>query len=231
MRTDDASTITTVDHRDRRRRSGSRLRAGLAAAGVLGVGAAVTLAAWTDTEWIFGGADGDTPIGTSVFEVEQNVYDGESFQNRETAASAGRLDFTVAAASLSPGAVIYAPMQLRAAPGSIGGTAVLNGAVAGAGTSTELFDVLTYHVRSGVPQASCNDAGIAAGTGTEIVPVASALTANGTEGITILAAPDDTTGGTPVDLCFQITMPDTSTAATLQGQTVTPVWNVVTTSS
>lgn len=229
MRTDDASTITTVDHRDRRRRSGSRLRAGLAAAGVLGVGAAVTLAAWTDTEWIFGGADGDTPIGTSVFEVEQNVYDGQSFQNRETAGSAGRLDFTVAAASLSPGAIIYAPMQLRAAPGSVGGTAVLNGAVAGAGTSSELFDVLTYHVRSGVPQASCNAAGI--GDGTEIIPVDSALTTTSTETITILAAPDDTTGGTPVDLCFQITMPDTSTAATLQGQTVTPVWNVVTTSS
>lgn len=225
-------TQTTVDTRDRKRRGPGRLRAILAAAGVLGIGAAVTLAAWTDTEWIFGGTNDDTPIGTSVFNVEQNVYDGQSWQNRQnwpTDATAGKLNFTVAASSLTPGAVVYAPMQLRAAPGSVAGTAVLNGAVAGPNTNTALFSALTYQVRTGVTQANCTAAGI--GAGTVIVAAGQPLSANGTASFPIPAAPNATTGGTPVDLCFQITMPSTATGAALQGQTVTPVWNVVATSS
>lgn len=223
---------TIASTRNRKRRTKGRWRAILAAVGVLGIGAAVTLAAWTDTEWIFGGTNNDTPIGTSVFEVEQNVFDGNSFQNREnwpTDATAGKLNFTVSAQSLTPGAIVYAPMQLRAAPGSIGGTAVLNGAVAGPNTNAALMAALTYQVRSGVTQANCNAAGI--GAGTPIVAAGQPLTANGTASLTIGAAPNTTTGGTPVDICFQITMPASATSSTLQGQTVTPVWNFVATSS
>ncbi len=221
-----------VDIRNRKRRSTGRLRAILAAVGVLGIGAGVTLAAWTDTEWIFGGSNTDTPIGTSVFEIEQNVYDGQSWQNREnwpTDATAGKLNFTVAATTLTPGSVVYAPVQLRAAPGSTGGTAVLNGAVAGPNTNAALFAALTYQVRTGVTQANCNAAGI--GAGTTIVAAGQPLTANGTASFPIGAATNATTAGTPVDVCFQITMPASATSSALQGQTVTPVWNFVATSS
>ncbi|MET0435152.1 MAG: SipW-dependent-type signal peptide-containing protein [Cellulomonas sp.] len=223
---------TTEVRRTRDRRSRGRLRAVLAGAGVLGIGAAVTLAAWTDTEWIFGGTDSDgTPIGTTVFEIQQNVYDGQSFQNREnwpTDATAGRLNFTVAAASLSPGAVVYAPMQLRAAPGSVGGTVVLNAAQQGTGTDPGLFGALVYQARTGVSQASCNAAGISGGTA--LAPASTPLGTGGSASFTVAGAPDATTAGTPVDVCFQITMPATATGDALQGKAVVPVWSFTATS-
>lgn len=217
--------------RVRSRRSRGRLRAVLAGAGVLGVGAAVTLAAWTDTEWIYGGTNNDTPIGTSVFEVEQNVYDATGFTNREsfsTGGPAGKLNFTVAAASLSPGAVVYAPMQLRTAAGSGGGTVVLNGAQQGTGTSAALFTALTYQAKTGIPQASCNASGMAGGTA--LTPAGSTLGTGGSASFAIGAAPDATTPGMPVDACFAITMPSTATDQALQGLAVVPVWSFVSTS-
>ncbi|RMI06643.1 SipW-dependent-type signal peptide-containing protein [Cellulomonas triticagri] len=219
--------------RSRSRRPKGRVRAVLAAAGVLGIGAAVTLAAWTDTEWIFGGTNNDgTPIGTTVFEVEQNVYDGAGFANRETAppgGTAGRLNFTVQAASLSPGAVVYAPMQLRAGAGSVAGTAVLNAGAAATGSDAGLFGALVYQAKTGVSQANCSAAGFA-GAGTQLVPASSPLT---TAGSTSFAVPAGTGGdpGAAVDLCFQITMPATATSTALQGKTVTPVWSFTATSS
>lgn len=232
---DDKTQDQSVDVRavrSRSRRPKGRLRAVLAAAGVLGIGAAVTLAAWTDTEWIFGGTNNDgTPIGTTVFEVEQNVYDTAGFANRETApadgGTAGRLNFTVQAASLSPGAVVYAPMQLRAAAGSVAGTAVLNAGAAATGSDAGLFGALVYQAKTGIPQASCNAAGISGGTA--LVPASSPLT---TAGSASFAIPAGTAGaaGTPVDVCFQITMPASATNTALQGKTVTPVWSFTATS-
>lgn len=226
-----AQDETTEVRRVRDRRSRGKVRAVLAGAGVLGVGAAVTLAAWTDTEWIFGGTDDDTPIGTSVFEIEQNVFDGDDFTNRENwpeDATAGRLNFTVAAASLSPGAVVYAPMQLRAAEGSEGGTVTLSGAEQGPGTDAALFDALTYEARTDVPAASCTAAGLAGGTA--LAPAGSALGADGAATFTVAGAPDEATAGAPVDVCFAITMPATATDSALQGLTVTPVWSFLATS-
>lgn len=225
-------TVAVQAVRSRSRRPKGRLRAVLAGAGVLGIGAAVTLAAWTDTEWIFGGTDSDgTAIGTTVFEVEQNVYDGADFQNRESwpeDATAGRLNFTVAAAALSPGAVVYAPMQLRAAPGSVGGTVVLNAAQQGPATDAGLFGALVYQARTGVPQASCNAAGI--GGGTALAPASSTLATGGSATFEVTGAPSATAAGTPVDVCFQITMPASATSTALQGKTVTPVWSFTATS-
>lgn len=217
--------------RVRSRRSRGRLRAVLAGAGVLGVGAAVTLAAWTDTEWIFGGTDTDAPIGTSRFEVEQNVYDATGFTNRETFSSggaAGKLNFTVAAASLSPGATVYAPMQLRTTPGSGGGTVVLNGAQQGTGTSAALFTALQYQAKTGVAQSACNATGMAGGT--VLTPASSPLSTGGSASFAIGAAPDASTPGTPVDVCFAITMPAGATDQALQGLAVVPVWSFVSTS-
>lgn len=99
-----------------RRRSG-RVRALLAGGLVLGVGSVATLAAWTDTEWIYGdgSADGGVDgVAAGYFEVEQNVWDGPggaaSFVDRETQAEAGGLVFSpLEATSLSPGDVVYAP--------------------------------------------------------------------------------------------------------------------------
>jgi predicted ribosomally synthesized peptide with SipW-like signal peptide len=207
------------------------VRALLAAGGVVGVGAAVTLAAWTDTEWVFGGTgDPDTPIGSSVFEVQQNVFDGAGFVDRETEPEAGALDFTIASGALSPGAVVYAPMQLRATAGSVAGTVVLNGAVAGTGTDAALFGVLRYQVRTGVAAAACNATGMAGTSAADLVVAGSALTTAGTGTFALPAAASATTPGTAVDVCFAMTFPATSTDTGLQGQVAFPVWNFVATS-
>ena len=206
-----------------------KVRALLAAGGVLGIGAAATLAAWTDTEWVFGGTgDADTPIGTSVFEVQQDVGDGAGFVDRETQPEAGGLDFTVAAASLSPGAVVYAPMRLRTVAGSLGGEVVLEGAVAGTGTDDALFDVLEYQVRTGVAAAQCNAAGMSGGT--VLVPAGTPLSTGSAGSFALAAAPDAATPGDAVDLCFALTLPGTVTDPDLQGLAAVPVWSFTATS-
>lgn len=215
-----------------RTRTSGRVRALLAAGGVVGVGAAVTLAAWTDTEWVFGGTgDPATPIGSSVFEVQQNVFDGAGFADRETQPSAGALNFTMSAATLSPGAVVYAPMQLRTTAGSVAGTAVLNGAVAGTGTDAALFAELLYQVRTDVAAAACDAAGMAGTSSNDLVVAGSPLTAPGAVSFALPAAPDAITPGDAVDLCFAMTFPSTSTDTALQGLAAIPVWNFVATSA
>ena len=64
-----------------RRRFDRRKVMAVAAAGlVLGVGASVTLAAWTDTEWVFGGNGAGGPgVGTSTFEVQQSTLTRATF--------------------------------------------------------------------------------------------------------------------------------------------------------
>ncbi len=51
-----------------------RIFAVAAGGAALGVGVAATLAAWTDTEWVFGGNGAGGPgVGTSTFAIEQNT--------------------------------------------------------------------------------------------------------------------------------------------------------------
>src|SRR5690349_15272544 len=57
--------------RQKKANRGRKLAAVIAAVAVAGVGASLSLAAWTDTEWLFAGT-GTTPgITTSSFELEQ----------------------------------------------------------------------------------------------------------------------------------------------------------------
>src|SRR5688500_11731324 len=97
-----------------------KVRAILASGLVLGVGAAFTLAAWTDNEWVFGGAGPDKTPGTKTYAMEQNTvapFAAATWKD-EPNANGGRLDFTVNAANLLPGDTVYAPFQLRAKAGS-----------------------------------------------------------------------------------------------------------------
>jgi predicted ribosomally synthesized peptide with SipW-like signal peptide len=217
--------------RVRRRKPRGRLRAILAAMGVLGIGAAVTLAAWTDTEWIFGGTDNGPGVGTSSFNIQQNVNDVAGWRDGQTEGTAGKLNFPVNATALSPGTVVYAGVSLRAAAGSIAGTAVLNGATAASGSSTTLFTTLTYQAKTGVTQANCTAAGFA-GNGSALVPAGTALsTGSGATTFALPAGASSAVPGAQVDVCFAITMPASATSQSLQGLAATPVWNFVATSS
>lgn len=84
----------------------NKVYAVLAGGLVLGVGAAVTLAAWNDSEF----ATGNFAAGTFVFE---GSTDGTTFAEHPTSGEAASLSFSVGFDNLSPEDVVYAPYALR----------------------------------------------------------------------------------------------------------------------
>lgn len=204
----------------------------LAGGAVLGLGATVTLAAWTDTEWVFAGnAAGNGPgLGTSVFEVEQNTtkpYTEASFTQNETNPG-GAVTFGVAALTLTPGDAVYAPVALRTVAGSIAGTVTLQPAVAATGiTVTDadqaLYNALTVRVAVSATTTTCDAAAFTAGT---IIANGPLSTTGASAGQALSAA-----GGNVQHYCFEITLPATPTLpggtplSALQGRTAAPAWN------
>lgn len=215
-----------------RARKGSKAKAMLAGGAVLGLGATVTLAAWTDTEWVFAGnAAGDGPgLGTSVFEVEQNTtnpYTEGSFVEDETNPG-GAVQFGVSALTLTPGDAVYAPVALRTTVGSIAGTVTLQPAVPATGiTVTDadqaLFDALTLRVAVSTTTTTCDAAAFAAGT---IIADGPLATTGASAGQALAAGGDEVQ-----HYCFEITLPADPTLpggtplSALQGRTAAPAWS------
>lgn len=230
-------TLSKSVNKFRSQSTSTKVRAILAGGLVLGVGAAFTLAAWTDNEWVFGAAaDGPgTPPnpGTGIHQMQQNTWSGASGAaawSDQPAANGGALTFSVGASNLTPGKTVYAPMQLRAVAGSQALTATLAEGVQSAlpvsttTNSTALYGALKYQANSGVAQASCNAAGML--TGTTLVPANSALVGSPASAVSI-ALPKGGTAvdpGAAVDICFAITLPAGITDVTLQGKSTIPVW-------
>lgn len=199
---------------------------------MLGLGATVTLAAWTDTEWVFAGnGAGDGPgLGTSVFEVEQstsNPYTEASFTQDETNPG-GAVQFGVAALTLTPGDAVYAPVALRTVTDSIAGTVTLQPAVPAAGiTVTDadeaLYDALTLRVAVSTTTTTCDAAVFDAGT---IIADGPLATTGASAGQALSAD-----GGDVQHYCFEITLPadptlpDGTALSALQGRTAAPAWN------
>ncbi|WP_380165852.1 SipW-dependent-type signal peptide-containing protein [Jannaschia sp. R86511] len=208
------------------RRGWARARALLAAGVVVGVGAAATLASWTDTEWVWAGngSDDGPGLAASIFEVQQNLWDGAdgaaNFVDRETAPG-GQLDFTLDAGRLTPGDTVYAPMQLRTIADSDAAELTLDGAVLGSGT-TAFFEALRYGVRTDVPRAACTAAGYGS-AGAQLVPPGTVLATGSGSATFALDAGGVGTPGAAVDLCFAVTLP-AGVSTTLQGQGAPPQW-------
>lgn len=221
----------------------TKVRALLAGGLVLGVGAAFTLAAWTDNEWVFGAA-GDGPgtppnPGTGTYQMQQNTWSGgagaEAWSDQPDS-NGGALTFSSGASDLTPGKTVYAPMQLRTVVGSNAMTVTLAEGIQAAApvstitNSTELYGALKYQANSGVPKANCNAAGML--TGTNLVPAGSPLLGKPASAVTIAlpkgakVLPEDPlpAAGAAVDICFAITLPAGITDDTLQGKNTIPVW-------
>jgi hypothetical protein len=195
------------------------------------VGAAFTLAAWTDDEWVFGGAGPgtDTP-GTKIYAMQQNTlapFAEASWVDRPTP-NGGRLDFTVNATDLLPGDTVYAPFQLRAVAGSEALTVSLAEArqatnpAAGPTNSTALYNALRYQAWIGLDAADCSAAGDKTG-GTALVAANSRLDTLGSVSFP-LAAGASGAAGEPENLCFAMTLPAGTTDTSLQGKNVVPLW-------
>lgn len=198
-----------------------KIRALLAGGLVLGVGAAITLAAWTDN--VFGNSDFAT--GDDSWNIQASFSSTATPSWVESDVSPGEpFGFPAPRLNLTPGDTVYAPIALRLEPGQALNAAVtLDGATGGAPAGAALTSALRYTVTSGGTATGC-----AAGTpgGTTVVPAASALTAgSAANAISLVAA------GTPVQLCFAVTLP-AGTPNTVSGlNTGQLIWQFVGTST
>lgn len=181
---------------------GRKVRAILAGGLVLGVGAAVTLAAWTDDEWALG------EFGAGTFSIEGST-DGTAFAEHPTEGDAAALEFELAPTNLSPGSVVAAPFAMRTTADT---TYEANVSLASTAASTDLAGDLTF----GIIEVASADACAPDATGTTIVPTGTAFgEAPGDTSIALAAAAGDT-----AVLCLQVTAGDTLT----QGETGTATW-------
>ena len=204
------SASTTVPSTSTKNR---KVRAILAGGLVLGVGAAVTLAAWTDQEWAVG------EFGAGSFNIQGSTTgDDADFTDHPSQGEAATLGFEIGADNLSPGDTVAAPFVLRTdAETSYDATVELTSAV-GEGVNAAN---LTYGITQVGSAAECVDGA----TGTTVVPAGTALDATtGAEGFTLVAG--DGAPGAPVALCFQVTAGDTLE----QGETGTANWEFTATS-
>lgn len=194
----------------------TRLRALLAGALVLGVGATLTLASWTDQE------HSKATFTTSYFGIlgstsnEVPVPPG-SFLDHPSGSPAV-LAFSAPVGTMSPNTTVYARFAIKTtAPSNVTGKITLAGAAA---ADSGLGPYLRYGVKV-IPSGSlCNAASFDAVVATSevMVPPNSALNVAGTLTPTV-----GINGSNSVAFCFAVTLPqETPNAA--QGLTSTPVW-------
>jgi len=189
-----------------------KVKALLAGGLVLGVGAAVTLAAWTDQEWVKG------TFSAGNFNV-QGSPTGSNYADHETSENAATLTFEVNPENLSPSDVVAAPFALQSAPDSDYAASVkLTAATAGEGAEN-----LTYQVIQVADIASCTPTA----TGTEVLPAGTAI--DSVEGATAFTLPKSADGVLPGDtttLCFKVTAGD----GLVEGQVTNTQWTLTATS-
>jgi predicted ribosomally synthesized peptide with SipW-like signal peptide len=169
-----------------------RARAVLAGGLVLGVGAAVTLAAWNDSEFAIGTFAGGqfNLVGSS---------DGTTFTDHATASGAATLGFSVDASNLSPTDTVYAPFAVALDEETTYGADVTFSSEAVTGNLTNV----TYEVLQ-TTGFGCD----ATTVGTTLVPAGTVLDTNLTD-VTFTLDEPTTTGTTvalaPANLCFKVT--------------------------
>lgn len=184
---------------------------------VLGVGAAMVIASWTDSEF----ATGD--FGAGSFNLEgSTTSDIAGFSDHATDGNPAELEFSLPlAANLAPDDVVYAPLWVRldadtTSPATLAGT----GGV-GSGANAEH---LTYEVFAIAPGADCDSSatsGTLISSGTEGLD---SFTAGGTVPLTV---GDDSDAGEAVQLCFIVT----ATEDLEQGEEATGTWQFTATSN
>lgn len=174
-----------------RPRASIRVRAALAGGLVLGLCAGLTVASWTDAEFVTGTFTGST------FELETSLNGGTSYSNAAT--------ISPSATGVYPGTTgaVYIPVIVRTSSVSTGGTVSLSHAAIG--SPTGLTSVLHYRVIRGA--ATCT-ASAFTGSATYVVgsstftaaPLVSAALAS-TPGLALPAA-----AGTGITYCFEFSL-------------------------
>jgi predicted ribosomally synthesized peptide with SipW-like signal peptide len=203
-----ATDTISADGTASRRRRSRMIRAILAGGLVLGVGTAVTLAAWNDSEFVTG------TFTAGTFNLEGSTTDGTTFTDHATSPG-GALTFTVPATALSPTDSVSAPFAVRLAANTTNAASVTLTAETPTGTVTNLTYSLEIH----------SAWGCAPGTITS-TPISGAALNAGTTTFALAAGSPTTNPGAPVYLCFQVT----AGAGLVQGQTGAAIWKFTATS-
>lgn len=184
-----------------------KLKALLVGGLVLGVGAAVTLAAWNDSEFATG------TFGSGSFNLEGAAADPTTpanWSDHDTAPGAG-LDFTLTAENMSPFDVVYSAFAVRLDANSTSDGIVTVTPYDQTGDSSGLSYGLVTTATFGCDQTAFDN-------GTELVEPGSAFN-SGTDTFAVTAGAG-TDPGDPVYLCYQVTADDTLT----QNQSMTATW-------
>lgn len=191
-----------------------RTRAILAGGLVLGIGTAVTLASWNDSEY----ASGTLTAGT--FGIIGST-DGTTFADHAAAPGAS-IGFSVPATAMIPGSVVYGQFVVKTAPSSVAGSLTLTATSVTTG-ATNLGPFLTYGAKLLPSGAACNATTYAASS-TVAVAAGSLLTVSDATPRPLVA-----NGGNDVNYCFAITLP-IGADNTAQGKTVLASWQFTATS-
>lgn len=204
-----------------------------AGAAVLGIGATATLAAWTDSEWVFGGnGDGGPGIGTSSFNVQQSVEAPFTAFDDQPDNPGGEMVFAPGALELSPGDSVYAQMALRTATDSIAGDVTLQPAVGAQGVVPPATDpgilaaALDLRVVTNDIPFTCDVTAFSGLLGAPTLIADGPLVGTGGG----VAQTLDALAGSTQYYCFEITLPDgftptpPSTVDDYMGLTVAPAW-------
>lgn len=190
-----------------------KIRAILAGGLVVGIGAAVTLAAWNDSEF----ATGTFTAGS--FDMVGST-DGTTFSNH-TSAPGATLPFSTNFNNLSPSTTVAAPFVLHLTPGTTTSATVAVASAAGSGGAAVN---LTYGIQAVASVAACTPTAV----GTTIVPANTAMSAT-TSAVTFQLAKstDGVAVGANEYLCIQVT----AGSGLGQGTTATGTWEFRATSN
>lgn len=212
MNAHDSLTPDVQKQQDRRRKRKAILAGGV----VLGLGAAVTLAAWSDDVF----ADGI--FGTGEFQLVGNVYgDTAGYDDYGTPDEAGTLAFQIAPLNMAPGDTVYAPISIATSTDTTTGAEVTLAGATSDGGDQALFNALQYSVASTTAGGTCDAGTFAAG---ETWLAQSPLT-TGSGDNTFTVGAEQTA---PEHLCFAVTLPEADDSDTLQGlQTGPVVWQFI----
>nr|WP_249277298.1 hypothetical protein [Rhodococcus sp. 06-621-2] len=208
----------------------SRQRRALAAGGmVLGFGAVLVAASWTDN--VLGFANFQSGSG---FGIQSSVNNGGTWTSNPVSGATNVLSFAPTVGAVVPGFVSYASIQLRTDKGSSAAGIALNGATL-AGDAA-LGGALRYRtVKVATLATPCDAAAFGAPSSTWIVGSSGAapLTTSSGPAVFTLPAATPTVEGAASKVCFEISLPPIPanwTNAALQNKQSKPDWAFVGTS-
>ncbi|WP_148239292.1 SipW-dependent-type signal peptide-containing protein [Ruania zhangjianzhongii] len=209
--------VATTSQSSQRPARSRKLRAVLAGGLVLGIGGAVTLAAWNDSEFASG------LFSSGEFNLQGSI-DNAAYTDHESSDGAAALEFSVPVDNMSPGDVVAAPFWVRldattTTPATLDLVSVTGTDTTGANTAELGYDV--YALADG---ATCDETATGTVVGRGDTLVTNEDVAGETVPLSVGAAEGDP--GVAAQLCFVVTASETLA----QGGETTAVWQFTATS-